>query len=99
MFRIARAEGRAIAHATNSPRVITGAATIAMEMLAQSDRFDAVVVAVGGGSQSVGAVTVARELAPELSVYGAQAAGRARYAIPGFESPPGSIPRTMSSVR
>jgi len=35
------------------------------------------VIAVGGGSQAVGALTVARELAPGLKVYGAQAAGAA----------------------
>ena len=75
MFRIGRAEGRAIAHSTNSPHVITGAATISLEMLEQSRGLDAIVVAVGGGSQSVGALTVARELAPRLPVYGAQAAG------------------------
>ncbi len=75
MFRIARAEGRVIAHSTNNPHVITGAATICLEMLEQSGGLDAMVVAVGGGSQSVGALTVARELAPSLAVYGAQAAG------------------------
>lgn len=75
MLRVARAEGRAIAHSTNDPRVVTGAATMALEMIEQSGGLDAMVVAVGGGSQSVGALTVARELAPRLAVYGAQCAG------------------------
>ncbi len=75
MFRVARAEGRVIAHGTNSPHVVTGAATISLEMLEQSGGLDAIVVAVGGGSQSVGALTVARELMPSLPVYAAQAAG------------------------
>src|SRR5437867_8732830 len=75
MFRIARKEGMAMAHSTNDKRVITGAATMSLEMIEQSGGLDAIVIAVGGGSQSVGALTVARELAPDLEVYGAQCAG------------------------
>jgi threonine dehydratase len=75
MQRIAEKEGKTIAHSTNDPRVITGAATMTMEMLEQSGGLDAMVIAVGGGSQSVGALTVARELAPRMPIYGAQAAG------------------------
>lgn len=75
MYRIARDEGGVISHSTNDPRVVTGAATMSLEMIEQSGGLDAIVVAVGGGSQSVGALTVARELAPKLAVYGAQCAG------------------------
>ena len=75
MYRIAKQEGRAVAHSTNDIRVIMGAATMSLEMLEQSGGLDAIVIAVGGGSQSVGALTVARTMAPELKVYGAQAAG------------------------
>jgi threonine dehydratase len=75
MYRIAHDEGMAISHSTNDPRVVAGAATMSLEMLEQSGGLDAIVIAVGGGSQSVGALTVARELAPGLPVYGAQAAG------------------------
>jgi threonine dehydratase len=75
MLRIARDEGRVVAHSTNDPRVVSGAATMSLEMLEQSGGLDAIVIAVGGGSQSVGALTVARELAPSLEVFGAQTAG------------------------
>jgi threonine dehydratase len=75
MLRIAREEDMVVAHSTNDPRVVAGAATMSLEMLEQSGGLDAIVIAVGGGSQSVGALTVARELAPKLQVYGAQAAG------------------------
>ena len=75
MMRIARDDGMVVAHSTNDPRVITGAATYSLEMLEQSGGLDAMVIAVGGGSQAVGALTVARELAPSLKVYGVQAAG------------------------
>lgn len=75
MMRIAREQDMVIAHSTNDLRVVAGAATMSLEMLEQSGGLDAIVIAVGGGSQSVGALTVARELAPNLQVYGAQTAG------------------------
>jgi threonine dehydratase len=75
MLRIARDEARVVAHGSNDPRVVAGAGTITLEMMEQSGGLDAIVVAVGGGSQAVGALTVARELAPGLPVYAAQAAG------------------------
>lgn len=77
MLRLAREEGLTVAHSTNDPRVIAGAGTMALEILAEAPRLDALVVAVGGGSQAVGAITVARALRPELEVYGVQAAGAA----------------------
>jgi threonine dehydratase len=75
MYRIARERGAIVAHSTNDPRVLTGAGTITCEMLEQSGGLDAMVVAVGGGSQCVGAMTVARQLAPSMPVFGVQAAG------------------------
>ncbi|MDB4876897.1 MAG: Serine/threonine dehydratase [Gemmatimonadetes bacterium] len=75
MQRLAASEGRVVAHSTNDPRIIAGAGTMTLEILEQDSTLDAIVIAVGGGSQAVGALTVARELAPRLDVYGVQAAG------------------------
>lgn len=75
MLRLARTRGMQVAHSTNDTRVLAGAATMSLEMFEQSGGLDAIVVAVGGGSQCVGALTVARELAPGIAVYGVQAAG------------------------
>jgi threonine dehydratase len=75
MQRIAAGEGRVVAHSTNDARVVAGAGTMTMEILAQEPDIDALVIATGGGSQAVGAMTVARVLAPALEVYGVQAAG------------------------
>ena len=78
MQRIARDEGRVLAHSTNDPRIIAGAGTMTLEILEQApDGIDALILAVGGGSQAVGALTVAKQLAPQLDVYGAQAVGAA----------------------
>jgi threonine dehydratase len=77
MQRIAREEGRVVAHSTNDPRIIAGAGTMTMEILEQAGAqgIDAIVLAVGGGSQAVGALTVLKELAPDVEVFGVQAAG------------------------
>ncbi len=77
MQRIAASEGRVIAHSTNDPRIVAGAATMTLEIVEQNPEINALVIAVGGGSQAVGAITVARAMAPKLAVYGVQAAGAA----------------------
>jgi len=60
-------------HSTNEAQVIAGAGTLAAELLEQAPELDALVIAVGGGSQAVGALVAARELRPGLRVYGVQA--------------------------
>ncbi len=75
MRRIAAAEGLAEAHSTNDTRVIAGAGTMTRELLEQAPDLDALVLAVGGGSQAVGALTMVRAAAPRVRVFGVQAAG------------------------
>jgi threonine dehydratase len=72
--RIAAERGLHMVHSTNDRDIIAGAGTIALEMLEQAPELEAMVVAVGGGSQAVGALTVARALRPGMPVHGAQAA-------------------------
>jgi len=62
-----------VVHSTNDPTVIAGAATITAEFLSQVPTLDALVVAVGGGSQAVGAITAARQANPAIAVWGVQA--------------------------
>ena len=75
MKRIARDEGRVIAHSTNDPRILAGAGTMTLELLEQADDVEAIVIAIGGGSQAVGALTVVRGVGREIPVYGVGAAG------------------------
>lgn len=65
--------GLVMVHSTNNARIIAGASTIMAEILEQTDELDAMVIAVGGGSQAVGALTIVRELRPGIAVYGVQA--------------------------
>jgi threonine dehydratase len=74
---IAQERGLVVVHSTNNRFVLAGAGTIALEAVEQAKDLDAMVVAVGGGSQAVGALAVLRELRPEARVYAVQAEGAA----------------------
>ena len=71
--KLVRERGLHLGHSTNDPLVIAGAATLTLEILEENPRIEALVIGVGGGSQAVGALTVARELRPDLKIYGVQA--------------------------
>jgi threonine dehydratase len=73
--RLVETEGRTLAHSTNNPNVLAGAGTMSLEILEQVAELDVLLIAIGGGSQAVGAITVARALRPGLRVIGVQAAG------------------------
>jgi threonine dehydratase len=75
MRRLADEQGCVVSHSTNDPRIVAGAGTMTLEILEQRPDLDALVIAVGGGSQAVGAITVARAVSPDLQVFGVQAAG------------------------
>ena len=60
-------------HSTNDRSVIAGAATLSLEMIEEAPDLEAVVVAIGGGSQAVGAMTVMRAVKPEVEVFGVAA--------------------------
>ena len=69
--------GMVMAHSTNDATIIAGAATLGAELCEQAPQLDAIVVAVGGGSQAVGCLTAAQHLRPGLPIYGVQAANAA----------------------
>ncbi|NUO37076.1 MAG: threonine/serine dehydratase [Gemmatimonadaceae bacterium] len=73
--RLVETEGRTLAHSTNNPQVLAGAGTMSLEIVEQVPDLDVVIIAIGGGSQAVGAITVARALRPSMRVIGVQAAG------------------------
>ena len=65
--------GLVLAHSTNNRDIIAGAATLFAEVHEQAEHLDAIVVAVGGGSQAVGALVTSSHLRPSVEVYGVQA--------------------------
>ena len=60
--RLVREEGLHLVHSTNDPTVVAGAGTLTLEMLEEEPGIEALVFSVGGGSQAVGGLTVARAL-------------------------------------
>lgn len=75
--RLVAEEGLQLVHSTNDRGVLAGAGTLSLEMLEEEPGLEALVFAVGGGSQAVGGLTVARALRPAITVYGVQASGAA----------------------
>ena len=73
--RLARTEHLTLIHSTNNRDVVAGAGTLTLEVLEQTPILDAMVIAVGGGSQAVGAIVVLAALRPDVDVYAVQAAG------------------------
>src|SRR3989442_8819058 len=71
--KLVRERGLHLGHSTNDPLVVAGAATLTLEILEENPRIEALVIGVGGGSQAVGALTVAPALPPDLKIYGVQA--------------------------
>ena len=74
-LRLVRERGLVMAHSTNDRHVIAGAGTLGAELCEQAPDLDAIVVAVGGGSQAVGSLVATRALRPHVPVFGVQASG------------------------
>lgn len=72
---IAEQERRTIVHSTNHLPVIAGAGTMTAEFLEQAPEIDAIVIALGGGSQAVGAMAVTGAVKPEVQIYAVQSQG------------------------
>ena len=72
---LAARDGKTLVHSTNHHEVIAGAATMTAEFLEQAPTLDAIIIALGGGSQAVGAAVVRDVLKPDLEVYAVQSTG------------------------
>ena len=66
-------EGLTWIHPFDDPLVAAGQGTVALEMLAEKDDFDCLVVPIGGGGLMSGMATVAKALKPEIEMVGVQA--------------------------
>ena len=65
--------GLTFVHPFDDPLVAAGQGTVALEMLAEKDDFDCLVVPIGGGGLMSGMAPVAKALKPEIEMVGVQA--------------------------
>ncbi len=73
--RIQAERGCTLIHGIHNRDVLAGAATMTLEIIEQQGDLDALLIAVGGGSQAVGALTVAAARQPSMKVYAVGAEG------------------------
>ncbi|MBQ8374706.1 MAG: threonine ammonia-lyase [Clostridia bacterium] len=70
-------KGYTFLHPFDDEDVVAGQGTIALEILEQLPDVDAIIVPVGGGGLISGIAYTAKTLAPNIKVYGVEAAGAA----------------------
>ena len=64
--------GLSLIHPYDNELVMTGQGTAGLEMLTDCDDLDALVVPIGGGGLIGGIATIARDMRPNLKIYGVQ---------------------------
>jgi threo-3-hydroxy-L-aspartate ammonia-lyase len=72
---IAAEQDRVVISSYDSPAVIAGAATVAVEVLEDADPLDFLLVPIGGGGLAAGCAIAARTLCPTARVVGVEPVG------------------------
>ena len=68
-------DGYTFVHPFDDENVIAGQGTIALEVLSELDKIDAIVVPVGGGGLISGIAYTVKQIRPSVKVYGVQVTG------------------------
>ncbi|MCI6893514.1 MAG: threonine ammonia-lyase [Bacteroidales bacterium] len=74
-LQIKEEKGMTFVHPFDNPLVIAGQGTIALEILNDMPETDCIIVPVGGGGLISGVAYAAKQLNPDIKVYGVQAEG------------------------
>ena len=91
---IEKQDGKTLVHPFEGPSIAIGTGALGMEWLEQAPGLDAVVIPVGGGGLIAGIGAAAKQIRPEISVYGAEPFG----ADSMFQSLAGNEPVQASRV-
>lgn len=67
-------EGATFVHPYDDPAIVAGQGTVALEILAAAPGIEVLVVPVGGGGLIAGCGIAAKALAPDMAVFGVEAA-------------------------
>lgn len=78
--RFVEERGLTYVHGYDDPAIIAGQGTVAVEIAEQVDRFDAVIVPVGGGGLIAGIAEAMNNLKPEAQIIGVEPATMACFA-------------------
>ena len=70
--RLVEKRGLSLIHPYDNELVMTGQGTAGLEILADCDDLDALVVPIGGGGLIGGIATIARDMRPNMKIYGVQ---------------------------
>ena len=70
--RLIGERGLSLIHPYDDELVMTGQGTVGLEMLAEDDTLETLVVPIGGGGLIGGIATMAREMRPNIRIYGVQ---------------------------
>jgi threonine dehydratase len=71
---LAEADSLTPVHPYDDDLIVSGQGTIALEMLADVDDLDTIVVPIGGGGVIAGIATAAKALSPKIEIIGVEAA-------------------------
>ncbi|MDT0575677.1 threonine ammonia-lyase [Croceicoccus sp. F390] len=72
--KLEQERGLTFVHPFDDPHVSAGQGTVAIEMLEDAPQIDTLAVPIGGGGLISGMATVARQVKPDITIYGVQAA-------------------------
>ncbi len=73
--QIQKDEGRFLVHPFEGPDIATGTGTVGLEICEQCEKFDAVIVPVGGGGLIGGVANAVKQLRPDSQVIGVEPEG------------------------
>jgi threonine dehydratase len=91
---IERDEARTMLHPYDGPLTAQGTATVGLELMAQVEGLEAVVVPVGGGGLCAGIAAAVKQINPNCAVYGVEPFG-ADALYRSFQS---GVPETLQRV-
>lgn len=74
-LELKESKGYTFVHPFDDENVIAGQGTIALEILNELDSIDAIVVPIGGGGLISGIAYTAKQIRPNIKVYGVQVSG------------------------
>lgn len=91
--QLVAAEGLTYIHGFDDPAIIAGQGTLALELLQQVPKLDAIVCPVGGGGLIAGVAVAVKSLRPHVQLIGVESTATANFAAAMRAGKPTRVPR------